>query len=300
MKVAIARTIELTCSTTHPGTNNKNTYHLNETGDQVYRDFWKFLLTSANKYTRLPTIITFNYDLVFERSLHQLLIGTYFNQINNLILIEKFRLNYHVHNIPSIVYEIENSVFYGAEMRGIHGKILKPSKINQDISMPDIDILKLHGSLNFPKKAERDPVEFAYNITKPVESPFILPPVFNKMSSDIPTKMWKVAMRKLSEAKNIIVVGYILPKTDIYMQYFLKAALGPNLNLNNIFVFDPILYTDSPARKAMMDRYKSCFTENLINRIIFNPDSRNIRTTQYGTTKHFVDLLENNKAGLIF
>lgn len=165
-----------------------------------------------------------------------------------------------------------------------------------------IDLLKLHGSLNFPKEKITDSVNLAHGITTPLSSPFILPPVFNKMTSGASTaSMWLAAMGMLSSAKNIVIVGYSLPKTDIYMQYFLKAALGPNTNLNKIFVFDPVLFQENKARDEMMNRYKSCFAENFIDRIVFQPDSSNIhKTNQLGTTRHFVELLENNQGGLLF
>lgn len=101
--------------------------------------------------------------------------------------------------------------------------------------------------------------------------------------------------------KSIVVVGYSLPQTDIYMQYFLKAALGPNMNLNKIFVFDPVLFRDNVHSEAMKGRYEACFAPQLRRRIEFRPDTSHVSTnTEPGTADHFIQLLESNRAGLIF
>ena len=42
-----------------------------ESGNPIYRNFWNALLDKYDK--KMPTIITFNYDLVLERALLQLL-----------------------------------------------------------------------------------------------------------------------------------------------------------------------------------------------------------------------------------
>ena len=69
---AINRTIDLTCNVQHDGTLNKT----QEVGHQVYRDFWrKMFARFKNTPSSFPTIISFNYDLVLERSLFQSLIG---------------------------------------------------------------------------------------------------------------------------------------------------------------------------------------------------------------------------------
>ena len=303
ISAAIARTIELTCQIKHPGINKVGLYSEDDSIN-IYKKFWRHLLSPMPNSEKLPAIITFNYDLVLERSFHQLLIGTFFNWHNNRFPHEKIRFNYNFSDVPIIDYEISYVNFSTPSLVGKPGSIIQPAAIKNETSTIEIDLLKLHGSLNFPRKKEnrKDSVTFAHGITTPLNSPFILPPVFNKMTSgNSTTSMWQAAMKKLGNAKNIVIVGYSLPKTDIYMQYFLKAALGPNKNLNKVFIFDPVLFQENKARDEMMDRYKSCFAENFINRIVFQPDTVNIhRTDRLGTTRYFVELLENNQGGLLF
>ena len=104
MSSAITRTIELTCQIHHPGTNKAGEFFVNETGTKIYRDFWKNIFASIQNGKKSPSIITFNYDLVLERSLHQILAGTTYDGNENLLPSKNLRLNYYFNNIPSINY----------------------------------------------------------------------------------------------------------------------------------------------------------------------------------------------------
>jgi len=77
------------------------------------------------------------------------------------------------------------------------------------------------------------------------------------------------------------------------MQYFLKTALGPNLNLNRIFVFDPVLFRDEPTSKEMVDRYANCFSPQLQKRIVFKPGRASDKVRD-GSFTHFVENLMHN------
>src|SRR5574341_1677759 len=79
MTRAIARTIELT--TTVKFDNRKIREIQKEEGMGPYLDFWQSLFRHFSNQNDLPAIITFNYDLVLERSLFQLLINTYYRPL---------------------------------------------------------------------------------------------------------------------------------------------------------------------------------------------------------------------------
>jgi hypothetical protein len=86
------------------------------------------------------------------------------------------------------------------------------------------------------------------------------------------------------------------------MQYFLKAALGPNINLSRIFVFDPALYAGKKAGEDMMARYAECFAPQLRERICFRPHELGATngTTAQGSCAHFVHALKNAPDRLVF
>lgn len=227
----------------------------------------------------MPTIISLNYDLILERGLFHLLIGLHLKYIKPPI--QGVEIDYHYDPVGDFQYIIKNATYMTKSGEEI-GTILERGTTDNPLR---IEILKLHGSLNFPRTNMKEPI----SLVQPVDTPFILPPIINKMSSAKSiTKMWATALQRLRTAKNVIIVGYSLPRTDIYMQYFLKTALGPNRDLNRIYVFDPVLFRDDSTSKEMMDRYANCFSPQLQDRIVFRPV---IHSDDYkeGTFKHFVN-----------
>lgn len=182
----------------------------------------------------------------------------------------------------------------------------RPSWPKPDIQLP---YLKLHGSLNWDRNVSSEPVDGYENPVVPaghptqaVEHPLILPPVFNKTDSPKINSVWKAALTILRKAKNIVIVGYSLPKTDIYMQYFLKSAVGPNSNLQKIIVFDPVLFRGDEKTAQMKPRYKECFSPQFSGRIIFEPalDVYQSKNSPWGTFQHFTEALRTRPKYLLF
>jgi len=277
---AVSRTIELTCNVKHDGENKIQ--HLN---CFQYRNFWQRLIYfCTNKNKKVPTVISLNYDLVLERALFHFLIGTGLLSIQPTI--QGVEIDYHYDPVGDFQYIIKNTKYntqFGGEETGT---MLERGATDNPLR---IEILKLHGSLNFPIRKTKE----SQSLVHPLDNPFILPPIINKMSSAKSiTKMWAQALQRLRKAKNVIIVGYSLPRTDIYMQYFLKTALGPNLNLNRIFVFDPVLYKNDSTSKEMMDRYADCFSPQLQDRIFFKSSGANDKV-RGGSFTHFVDILHH-------
>lgn len=298
---AISRTIELSCNVKHPGCPTNGQFRIVTDGDEIYRRFWKALFSWVKKGNDLPTIITFNYDLVLERALHQVLINTIYSVYENKVPFDTFSLDYKYRHFPPEYFQIKparynkSAAFESAEGTVIE-KIAGPGKTGKHV---DIELLKLHGSLNFPTdkpKQEKSGTSFV-NV---IDDPYILPPVSNKKSNGAGDESWRVALNRLREAKNVVFVGYSLPRTDMYMQFFLKAALGPNQELNKLFVFDPILWEEGDSSKEMRSRYEKCFAEQLRPRIVFRPTEMTNVYGRLGSTKHFVRVLEDNPELIFF
>lgn len=295
---AIARTIELTCEVKHPGApkNEGEQCSSIRNGPEMYRTFWKRLINWAAEGKSPPTIITFNYDLVLERSLLQVLIGTgYYDGQTTPLPRKNICLNYHYDKAPRLLHTVKYTGFTNHRDFGhTPGTLVTRSDADDSDSVLEFDLLKLHGSLNF---SQTKPAKTDFNIAAAVDDPFILPPIFNKLSGTAPSKMWQTAIQRVQQAKNLIIVGYSLPRTDIYMQYFLKSALGPNLDFNRLYVFDPVLYENNGQAKALKERYEECFSPQMKQRISFWPESAG---SGAGTAAHFVEMLSRNKSGLFF
>ncbi len=294
---AISQTIELSCSVQHPGIpTGPFPRHVAVTeGSNIYRRFWKGIFSRYASKKDIPTIITFNYDLVLERALQQVLTNTYYNNSQPLPF-RSISLDYQYKHFPQQDYEIKYATYDGSKA----GTILEYSSAQDPRSNAHIELLKLHGSLNFPNKNSKHHTDLL-SITKAIENPYILPPVSNKQSNGSGNQAWKTALNRLREAKNVIFVGYSLPKTDMYMQFFLKAALGPNQELNKLFIFNPVLWSETDASEEMKVRYQSCFSEQLRPRVIFTPELVNSEHVSIaGTTEHFISVLEHKPDSVFF
>jgi hypothetical protein len=153
-------------------------------------------------------------------------------------------LKYYYNNVLDYKIRVEPHIYRTPqpEDQGTRATFVPSEWGDADYTIP---YLKLHGSLNWERgdKVNKSSVENDIP-TKASLKPFILPPVFNKLNDVQINQVWNEALNLLRQAKNLIIVGYSLPSTDVYMQYFLKSGVGPNGDLNKIIVFDPILFND--------------------------------------------------------
>ena len=106
------------------------------------------------------------------------------------------------------------SAYFGSKSNFCLAKTISDIS-NTAFSMP---FAKLHGSIE--------------------EKGNIIPPTWNKglMSEGI-LEQWKLAVKVLSEANHIRILGYSLPTTDSYVKYLFKAAI---LHTQNLKSFDVI------------------------------------------------------------
>jgi hypothetical protein len=276
---AITRTIELTCLVKP----NVNLHTIQKQKSDVHIAFWSNLIDVFSDTLILPTLITFNYDLVLERSLFHLFINPTIKEIP----FNNFTINMQYKKLENISYEIQHTYY---RQRDINDELYQTSgsKVNyldqgQKRGL-QIEILKLHGSLNFGRDNINNPGDLSPIIA--VENPVIIPPVANKQLSGELRSIWTLALERLRVARNIIFLGYSLPETDIYFRFFLKTAIGPNTDLNKIYIFNPGIDDD------MRKRYLSCFSDQYRKRVEFNIMPPELRLTErLGTFKYFNQLI---------
>ncbi|MGB8982398.1 MAG: hypothetical protein WCC12_11015, partial [Anaerolineales bacterium] len=217
-------------------------------------------------------------------------------------------IDYHYDGLPKFSYKVKDTV-YSDKTEDLRkeepGTITEPCDENDLSTSANIELLKLHGSINFPAKGiKRNTVEKFPTI--PVDNAYILPPLLNKWVLGEELDIWRIAIERLREAKNIVIVGYSLPYTDIYMQYFFKAGLGPNVNLSKITVFNPVLSKDGNECTDMEERYGKCFSPQLQNRILFRPFTKYSRggtiveADLSGTFLHFSRAVGDDRSELFF
>jgi hypothetical protein len=287
---AIVRTIELSCKVKHDGRLNV----AQTEGSSLYRQFWDSLFMEWSKSRNNPVIISLNYDLVLERSLFQMLITR--DRVPSKFPFDGVILDYKYEYLTSYSYKLIEAVYYtDPPSRGTGLKECNQNELKRPIV---IEILKLHGSLNFPStsipKSSGVP-------TTVVEKPLLVPPVSNKLINNEMTNVWNSALKHLREVKNLIIVGYSLPRSDVYMQFFLKTALGPNKDFDKLIIFNPTLFEGSAEATEMEQRYSSCFSEQLRKYIYYRPREISGRSNlRLGTFEHFVEALSVDDHGLFF
>lgn len=301
---AISLTIELSCKLKVELQPPQKAY-IEDHITNIYHALWKAFF-SETLQNSLPAILTFNYDLVLERSLWQ-----YFHQMDyaSNSCPKSVCLKYYYDAIHDCKISGATHTYQGSS-RSYSGR--KAVFISSDVNEIECTIpyLKLHGSLNWERK--NDPKRYSelnWIPTKPLPNPFILPPVFNKLNDAEINQVWNKALSLLRHAKNLIIIGYSLPSTDVYMQYFLKSGIGPNGDLNKIIVFDPELFKDNEKAEAMRKRYSECFSPQLQSRIKFQPDTsfgehffeeKVHGPIKKGSLGHFVKLLTHKPEEVFF
>jgi hypothetical protein len=82
------------------------------------------------------------------------------------------------------------------------------------------------------------------------------------------------------------------------MQYFLKAGIGPNKEIDKIFVFDPNAIQLPSGPNEMQERYKECFAEQLRPRIIF--PTMDVYSGKTGKFHSFVKILKESPGQVLF
>lgn len=153
-----------------------------------------------------------------------------------------------------------------------------------------VQILKLHGSLNWVNFAEHlsSPEEKARSrrplaigqeedwelgdgwpgprvfedyseVRKRGFSPLLLPPTWRKDSAtDQYSRMdfasvWDASVAALRTATNVIILGYSVPATDQHFRYLLAAGLQENISLRKVYFVNPAL-KDERARESIESR----------------------------------------------
>ncbi len=298
MVKAISTTIGITCKQKFEGPLYRFNHHQSIDSLENYEKFWASLFELKRQGKELPCIITFNYDLVLENSLFRLLNSPYYGQGAQDLPFHYFKIAYHNKMSKDVIYKVSRHSEIRPEISGNmwRGAKTEDAKTDGASELTEIEILKLHGSLNFSSD-----LGSAAHPTIVSDEPFILPPVFNKMSDSV-NSAWATALTRLREAQNIIILGYSLPSSDIYMQYFLKSAVGPNQDLRRIFVFNPTLHKNNQDASDLKARYLSCFSRQFQKYLMFSNPFASMSPTrpEEGSTAHFIHLLRWEPAKIFF
>lgn len=127
----------------------------------------------------------------------------------------------------------------------------KAKSVNYDASFGDrahkndvdVSILKLHGSVNWaiPQKRGNKLTIFSSfsDVMKEKLVPHIVPPTWRKIFSGQIFDVWNEAVRSISSATRVFVVGFSMPETDQHFKYLLAAGLKNNVSLRTLSFVNP-------------------------------------------------------------
>lgn len=206
------------------------------------------------------TVISFNYELLMDYSLHSL-------------------------NSEEARWYIQDG--YGIECEYLSGKESLTSLDHEEnaTSPPwagasDIKLLKLHGSLNWlycPECGKLYAYEHSdakghsvviHGMANMINcstkhcchklSRVIIPPTLMKNYQSIPfiPKLWHEARRVLQEASEIIVIGYSFPTTDFRSNWMFRKAMVANKRLRKVTIVDT---AEGYQLKTLLAKHKSIF-----------------------------------------
>jgi len=194
-----------------------------------YGQFAELINTIKEKELKIPTIITFNYDLAIDYALFR----------------HGFPINYCFPSSESQVGEINLIKLHGS-LNWFENKEenrIIPYEIEQEKIPISVFRRNYRGEkyyFNIFDKIKDNKISYKgkdYNV-KP--DPFIIPPTWDKsMYHQELSKVWSQAASDLSIAENIYVIGYSLSVTDSFFRYLYALGSEGVKIIERFWVFNP-------------------------------------------------------------
>ena len=171
-------------------------------------DYYASVLAGRTSNTDNPNrniVITFNYDLLLEEALNRLAMPFYYGLGSD-----------------NVAYDSTA----GSCRDPTEGSLL---------------ILKLHGSLNWSVGEGSLTVFGSYDDAIAASGhPYLVAPTWEKAVSGPTRTVWDGALRALTDASRLIVVGSSFRAGDAHFKYLLAAGLMQNSALRHILVINPV------------------------------------------------------------
>ena len=197
------------------------------------------------------TFITYNYDTLLERSLNGLGIPMSYGFSVNEIVSETRAGGF-----------IANDVDWNVPL----------DRRTSECVM----VLKMHGSMNwFLERTKDNPflrIKNEYSPSFDGFEGFIQPPTWQKRQNSRGggemdgglLSLWSNAIKALSIATKIIVVGYSFPTTDYYVKSMFQIGLKNNIGLRKFLVVNPSLNSEK-SKDDYIFRMRAIFNEQFMS-----------------------------------
>ena len=187
------------------------------------------------------SVITFNYDLHVERVLHELDEVASLKRYGQIFTFPHcYRLKKYRESTAPKTADVfsKRAVFDGIEVLKLHGSLNWVSQ-HESANPPPASLIKQDVELWVTRRRK---VATNMKISNKFTFPIIVPPVVNKSSilHQALAPIWKAAYRALSAAERVIVFGYSCPHADQESANLISRALKRNKELKDLTVIDPV------------------------------------------------------------
>ncbi|HHT9124307.1 MAG TPA: hypothetical protein ACFYD6_00650 [Candidatus Brocadiia bacterium] len=181
------------------------------------------------------SIITLNYDLIVDYTLHEIspkddgilrngcLLKRMYDLIGKPLIISE------AGEPPSLLHK-ETGLGYYLKLHGSIDWLYCANSTcgNHQHFFPNV--IGLEGAHYFPGNLCR-------NCGSPLVS-VIIPPTMNKTFDEYPKLglLWSLAFRKIKEADELVLIGMALPDSDYYLKWLLNSATSSRINIKVVAV----------------------------------------------------------------
>jgi hypothetical protein len=189
------------------------------------------MVNSKSLVTGTNTVITFNYDTLFEDALTRLSVPWTYG----------FPPRATSGFFKDVSFEQEDNDDWG-----------RSGDANA------IPVLKLHGSVNWTVEQDEQLKIFrSYDALRDqLKQPRLIPPTWSKSVDDHLSLPWEKAIERLQTATRVIIIGFSMPETDLHFRYLLAAGLQENAWLRTIVFVNPdAAGVEARARAVLRNNY---------------------------------------------
>ena len=221
--------------------------------DPSYSDFAKLVGHMNRSSGNRCSIISFNYDLALDYSLH-------FHQSPAdycLTEVQQQRMG-----TWTPLLKLHGSLNWA--MCAKCGQIV-PWDFATFFSQFRFNFLEENGKMSLPLGRNLGKSKLKHCELDVEPNPVIVPPTWNKTQyHKILSRIWARAASELSTAENIFVVGYSLPETDLFFRYLFALGSIGQTRIKRFWVYDP-------DQSVVQHRFETLIGTDTKNKFRFEP-----------------------------
>lgn len=211
------------------------------------------------------TVISFNYDMAFEAAFSAIGQKGYldygFDYIKTNPVVEHPLGYYKLHGSINWFENYDNSSLGVIDITKISRFTVFNNHVENHIKMRGKDVLSIS---ELRSAISENPFFSFLNDCSP--TPFIIPPSWNKSAYHHAVgHIWQKAVKAITEASNIYIIGYSLPQSDLFFKYLFTLGTLQNSRIRSLKVYDP--------NPNIEQNYRDMLGKGIQSRFSFHPQT---------------------------